>query len=160
MQTTAKISFVYSIFYVYRQQRRRQNVLDWIVASITWIQTPPNFLLNQVFICYHSKISELCHILKHLLPIHLQVGYSDAFSDDIFTLFVTGRITNPWPGVPNRVGFLTLSCNLRTETGNKHEYSTYGRLQTTGTCISINLMSPRFENLMLTLHMPQLWNLV
>jgi hypothetical protein len=45
----AKVRFAYFIFYVFRQEGRRQTFLNRMVAIITGIQSALNFLMNENF---------------------------------------------------------------------------------------------------------------
>jgi hypothetical protein len=56
---TGKIIIILYILIFFREERRIQKVLDWMIVSITRIQSPVNFLLNQFWFMF-----ELCHIFK------------------------------------------------------------------------------------------------
>jgi hypothetical protein len=68
-----KLSSCIFKFLVFWQQTRRQKALNRMIASITRIQSPLNFLLNQILVCYYRP----------------QYFNCDTFSNNMFAIFMS-----------------------------------------------------------------------
>jgi hypothetical protein len=95
-RTTGKIIVLYIVIYDFRQQMRRQKFQDWMVASITRIQSPTLQAVEIQFIRSVIGITRRDKIRKDDIRYNLHVEY--------VTILTNGKVTgkptyNAWPKI-------------------------------------------------------------
>jgi hypothetical protein len=88
-KTTDKIIVLYIlIFYVFRQQTRRQNILNWMATGITQNESTLNFHMNQILIRLLSfqNIFALPHFQRiYLLHLCYDFALNSGYGTSIYT---------------------------------------------------------------------------
>jgi hypothetical protein len=67
-ETKLQPTIWFCIFYIFSQQMRRQKLLNWMVTSVTQIQSVLNFLMNQIYLLLSSQS---IWTFQHLQRIYL-----------------------------------------------------------------------------------------
>jgi hypothetical protein len=119
-------SLVYSNLHIFWQQVRGQKVLDWTVAYITRIQSPLDFLLNEILICYcRSKYLNCDTFPNNLFPIFISRFWPAFWSWDTNIYLVlsmsTPRPTSLLASIEVSVLSLQYLCYLPVDSHHRHK---------------------------------------